>query len=200
MIEHAKRFFEKGKTELKKAVDVVKEERARREREKAYREEFEAEFRYKDDDLDFVMLISAEEAKIYEKAKKKLKEVERVQSDPQILKQWQSKKYLSLHHHFSEKVVFYYERRNEDPVALHRTIRYSERLVEYAPVAIKAYRMDPYVYELPEHPGYETLIALYGEVGEWEEALRLCEKARDQGWKGDWDARIYQIQETIHKK
>lgn len=50
-------------------------------------------------------------------------------------------------------------------MALHRTIRFCERQIEYAPVAVRAYRMDPYNFNLPEHPGYETLISLYEEVG-----------------------------------
>ncbi|MFC4077925.1 hypothetical protein [Salinithrix halophila] len=204
MVGQAKRLFEKGvqtgRAELKKAIDRMKAERARREREKAYEEEYEAEFRYKDEDLDFSMLISAEEARVYQKARRKLKEVQLVQSDPDVQKQWESKKYLSLHDHFGEQIEYYYPKRNEDPLALHRTIRYCERQIEYAPVAVKAYGMDPYQYGLPTHSGYDRLVSLYEEVGEWDEALRLSHRAKDQGWEGDWAARIRRLEENIRKK
>lgn len=200
VMDQAKRFWNKSRSEWKKALEVVKEERAKRQREKAYQEEYEAEFRYSDGEMDFVMLISADEAKVYEKAKKQLKEVERVQSDSRVLKQWEAKKYLSLHHYFSEKIEEFYQGRNEDPLALHRTIRYCERQVEYAPVAAKAFQMDPYQYRLPEHLGYETLISLYEEAEEWEQAIRLCKRARKQGWKGEWEARIYQLEEKLRKR
>ncbi|EGK13704.1 hypothetical protein ACFQ49_05830 [Kroppenstedtia eburnea] len=201
MIEKTRRFlekgFEKGKVGVQKAWEEYREERARRERDKAYEEDYEAEFRFREGDMDFRMLISAEEARLYERARRKLKEVKLVHSDPRIHHQWESKKYLTLHDYFTERIQHYYQRRNEDPVALHRTIRFCERQIEYAPVAVRAYRMDPYNFNLPEHPGYETLISLYEEVGEWHEALRLARKAKKQGWEGDWDARIRELEDRV---
>jgi hypothetical protein len=189
--------LEAGKSGVKKAWRQIQEERARREREKAYQEEYEAQFRYQDEDLSFSMLIAAEEAKIYEKAKRKLNEVKRVHKDPRVHKEWESKKYLSLHDHFTAKIAHFLERRNEDPVALHWAIRYCERQIEYAPVARKAYQMDPYYFKLPEHPGYNGLIALYAEVEEWENALKLCKQAKEQGWAGDWDTKILELEARI---
>src|SRR6185503_4193795 len=127
--------LEKGKVGVQKAWEEYQEERARRERDKAYEEDYEAEFRFREGDMDFRMLISAEEARLYERARRKLKEVKLVHSDPRVHQQWESKKYLALHDYFTEKIQYYYEQRNEDPVALHRTIRFCERQIEYAPVA-----------------------------------------------------------------
>ncbi|SFS60266.1 hypothetical protein [Marininema halotolerans] len=192
--------YQTGKSELNKAIQNMKEERARRERDLAYSEDYEAEFRYKDEELDFRMLISAEEAHIYSKARRKLKDLEQVQSDPRILKQWEAKKYLSLHDHFSEQIVAYFPERNENPIALNRVIRYCERQIEYAPVAQRAYEMDPYQYGLPVHPGYHYLVMLYEEASEWTEALRLAKDARKAGWKGNWDVCIRNLEDQIRKR
>ncbi|SDX15628.1 hypothetical protein SAMN05444487_11126 [Marininema mesophilum] len=204
MMGEAKRLIGKGiqtgKSELTKAIQNIKEKRAQRERELAYTEDYEAEFRYKDDEIDCSMLISAEEANIYSKARRKFKEVQQVQSDPRVHKQWEAKKYLSLHDHFSEKIEEYFPKRNDDPIALHRVIRYCERQIEFAPVARKAYEMDPYQYGLPAHPGYNHLILLYEEVSEWTDALRLAKEARTEGWKGDWDVRIRNLEDEIRKR
>ncbi|PTX58676.1 hypothetical protein C8P63_11574 [Melghirimyces profundicolus] len=189
--------FEKSKEGIRKAWKGYREERARRERERAYEEEYEAEFRYRDGDFHFRMPLSAEEARLYERAKKKLNEVKRFHSDPRVHQQWESKKYLSLHDYFTERIRHYCELRHQDPVALHLTIRYCERQIEYAPVAIRAYRLDPYRCELPQHPGFEMLTSLNEENGEWEEALRLAREARDQGWDGDWDLRVRQLEERV---
>ncbi len=66
MIKKTRRFlekgFEKGKVGVQKAWEEYREERARRERDKAYEEDYEAEFRFREGDIDFRMLISAEEA------------------------------------------------------------------------------------------------------------------------------------------
>ncbi|PTM58902.1 hypothetical protein [Desmospora activa] len=182
---------------VKKAWNGMREERARREREKAYQEEYEAQFRYHDNDLTFEMLISADEAKVYEKAKRKLKEVKRLHSDPRVHMEWEAKKYLSLHDYFTAKIDHYIKRRNEDPLALHRAIRYCERQIEYAPVAKKAYQMDPYNFGLPQHPGYNGLIHLYVEVEEWESAIRLCTQAKKQGWQGDWETEILRLEAKV---
>lgn len=196
-IEKTRQLLEKGKGGILKAWEGHREELARREREKAYEEDYEAEFRYRDQDLDFRMLITSEEAHVYEQAKKKLKEVKSLDYEPHVYKQWESKKYLSLHDYFTKQIRYYFERRNEDPVALHRTIRYCERQIEYAPVAAKAYWMDPYTYALPKHPGYDTLIFLYQEVEEWDGAIRLAKKAKKQGWDGDWESKIQELEDHL---
>ncbi|GGE24760.1 hypothetical protein GCM10011571_28640 [Marinithermofilum abyssi] len=189
----AKQFLEKRREDMQKLWTKVREEQARREREKEG--DYAAEFRYQDEEMDFIMLISFEEAEIYEKAKKKLKEVRKIHSDPKIRKQWESKKYLSLHDHFTEQIEYYFQRRKEDPVAMERAIRYCKRQIYYAPVAAKAYRMDPTVFSLPEHPGYDRLITMYEERKNWTEALRLCQQAAEQGWQGDWSKRYNYLEE-----
>jgi len=197
MVNKTRRWLENGLQKSKKGVQRAwqeyRQEMARREREKDEREEFEAELRYRDRELDFHMLISAEEASLYEQAKQKLQEMKRRSSDPQVHKEWEAKKYLTLHEHFTERIQYYFRRRLSDPVALHRAIRYCERQIEYAPVAKRAYQMDPMVTELPEHPGYDILVTLYEEAEEWEKALRLSQEAKEEGWGGDWEERIQQL-------
>lgn len=185
---------------IKKTWNEIQHKRAQRKREQAYKEEYEAQFRYQDDDLTLEMLISAEEAKIYEKAKRKWKEVKHLHRDPRVHMEWGAKKYLSLHDHFTAKIAHFIERRNEDPVALHWAIRYCERQIEYAPVAKKAYEMDPYNFGLPQHPGYNGLIHMYTEVEEWENAIRLCKQAKEQGWQGDWDSKILELEAQLRNR
>jgi hypothetical protein len=44
--------------------------------------------------------------------------------------------------------------------------------------------------KLPRHHGAEQLAILFEKLKRYDDALRVAKQARDQGWAGDWDARI----------
>ena len=46
---------------------------------------------------------------------------------------------------------------------------------------------------LPAHFGYKKLAVIRTKQGDFEGAIRLCEKALAQGWGGDWEKRIARL-------
>ncbi len=45
-------------------------------------------------------------------------------------------------------------------------------------------------FSLPSHKGYEQLAIILNKQGKDDEAIKLCNEAKNQGWAGDWDKRI----------
>lgn len=52
---------------------------------------------------------------------------------------------------------------------------------------------------LPSHHGYKQLAIILEKRGDYVAAGALSEQAKEQGWKGDWDARIARLNKRISK-
>ncbi|MCC3144976.1 hypothetical protein LJ207_06540 [Halanaerobium sp. Z-7514] len=52
-------------------------------------------------------------------------------------------------------------------------------------------------FTYPAHKGYETLIKIKLDLGDFEQALILAKKAKKQNWRGDWEEIIADIESKI---
>lgn len=48
------------------------------------------------------------------------------------------------------------------------------------------------------HRGYKQLAIIKHKNGEYEEVIKLCKKAKNQGWRGDWDKRIKRAEKKLN--
>jgi hypothetical protein len=48
------------------------------------------------------------------------------------------------------------------------------------------------------HRGYKQLSIIKHKNGEYEEVIKLCKKAKSQGWRGDWDKRIKRAEKKLN--
>jgi tetratricopeptide (TPR) repeat protein len=53
---------------------------------------------------------------------------------------------------------------------------------------------------LPSHYGFKQLAIILQKRGDFNQALSLCEQAKAQGWKGDWDKRIARLKKQLAKQ
>lgn len=128
-----------------------------------------------------------------------------------------------LDRHFFYQVVIEanYPDRERDPGALAKAIWACEQQIALAPLAAEEFRHwprhhleqlrqafgDAYVkswaeehkeelereYPLPVHVGYTQLAIILEKQGRYEDAIRLCEQAMQQGWAGEWERRIARL-------
>lgn len=95
---------------------------------------------------------------------------------------------LDKHFELSENIPLYYKKREDE--GLEKTIETCRQQIELAPQA-KAVFLEQYPDQLlPSHRGYEQLVIVLDKQGKYDEAIRLCEQAKNEGWSGDWDRRI----------
>lgn len=102
---------------------------------------------------------------------------------------------LDLHVVYSGSVKAFYARRDEGDDYLDAAMSAAEELVSMAPDAASAFLRKRPGRDLPPHRGFKLLAVSAERDGDYEEALALCREARDQGWAGDWEARIDRIVE-----
>lgn len=103
---------------------------------------------------------------------------------------------LDRHFTLSEKMVIYYREREASPEAMEKAIQACREQIAMAPEAAKAFLKEYPWQPLPAHAGYRQLRIILEKQGKFDEAIELCEQAKQQGWSGNWDKQI----ETLKKK
>lgn len=110
---------------------------------------------------------------------------------------------LDLHFFYATKMKMFYKDR-ENPAALEEAIRCCLKQIELAPLAAEAFRKEFSNHKLPVHEGYDQLCIIYEKQAKYEEAIELAEKAKKQGWNGEypghWDDRIERCRKKLAAK
>ena len=52
---------------------------------------------------------------------------------------------------------------------------------------------------LPSHAGYNQFIIILEKEGRFDEAIKAAEKAKREGWNGDWDNKIQRLSRKLNK-
>ncbi|PTM58901.1 hypothetical protein [Desmospora activa] len=156
-------------------------------------------FHYQDDNFSFSMPIDEEERQVLQETDRKVEEAltQLTEENDKQRKHWEAKRYWSLQLHYRDRAQHYYKQRNQDPDALAQAVSYCEKMIQYAPMAIYVNHMDPQTRELPQHYGYKQLAIIREREGDLNEAIRLCQQALDQEWKGDWSQRIERYRKKL---
>jgi tetratricopeptide (TPR) repeat protein len=87
-------------------------------------------------------------------------------------------------------IKMHYENREMHTGALDKAIEFCEKQIALAPKAAEAFRQEVPGGGLPKHRGFEQLAIILEKQGRLDETIALCEQAKRQGWKSDWDKRI----------
>ena len=106
---------------------------------------------------------------------------------------------LDRHFLYLQMIKTYYKDRDTVPGSLDKAIESCEKQISIAPQAANAFKKDWGDNALPAHTGYKQLAIIRDKQGEYAEAITLCQKAKAQGWMGDWDKRIAKYQNKLDK-
>lgn len=101
---------------------------------------------------------------------------------------------LDLHAVYSGSIKAFYARREEDEDYLDAALSAAEELVEMAPEVATVYRKQHGRKDLPPHRGFKLLAVISEKQGDYDKALTLCRRAREQGWAGDWETQIARLE------
>lgn len=105
---------------------------------------------------------------------------------------------LDRHFLYQVKIELYYRNRDNDSFALSKAVEACSQQVSISEGAKKAF-IQEYGQPLPSHAGYKQLCIIKEKQQSYEEAIRVAEMARMQGWNGDWDKRIERYKKKISK-
>lgn len=106
---------------------------------------------------------------------------------------------LDKHFLQSQSITTYYKKR-ENPAYLDKAIKACNKQIELAEEAIKAFNVVyPHDDFMPGHTGFKQLAIILEKQKKYDEAIKLCLKAKKQGWGGDWDKRIERCSKKLNK-
>jgi len=94
--------------------------------------------------------------------------------------------------------IFFFTR-NQVPDALEQVISACKQQIEIAPLLAEKHKKEYPKFDLGMHEGYNRYTILLEKNRNYLEAIKLCEEAKQQGWKGDWDARIKRCTRRLGK-
>lgn len=103
---------------------------------------------------------------------------------------------LDSHFSLSEKIVIYYRERETTHDGLEKAIQACKDQIAIAPKVAKAFLKEYPLQPLPAHGGYRQLRIILEKQGNFDQAIELCEIAKQEGWADDWDKQII----TLNKK
>lgn len=104
---------------------------------------------------------------------------------------------LDLHFSLQQRMEIYYRERETDPNALEEAIKACEDQIKIAPQAAKQFLKEYPGQPLPGHAGYTQLVIILKKQDKYQDLIELCQKAKEQGWAGDWDKRIADAQKKL---
>ena len=95
-------------------------------------------------------------------------------------------------------IKFYYKNR-ENEENLQKSIFYCEKQISISKQTSKAFKEDPLIGTsyLPSHTGFEQLAIIEKKNKNWNRVIELSEKAKSEGWAGDWDKRISEAKSKL---
>src|SRR5437762_4851387 len=112
-------------------------------------------------------------------ARRVIEQGEAIASDP-----------LEKHDVLQVMVLVNYRDRKKHPTFLDAAIRACQKQIEIAPEVIRLWKRQRR-RTVPTHNGFQQLTIIRERQGDYSSAIRLCQRALKQGWRGtDWEARI----------
>ena len=104
---------------------------------------------------------------------------------------------LDVHFLYGQKLETYYKARDARVTGIELAIEACEQQISYSEAAAIEY-IKKYGGSLPGHKGYKQLAIILEKQERFTEAIELCQKAKDQGWAGDWEKRIKRCYKRIN--
>lgn len=108
-------------------------------------------------------------------------------------------KVLDKHFKYHQMIIDNYAKRKESDVCYKKAQEACVKQIEMSPIAREAFLKDETFGFLPEHTGYKQLAIILGKEGYFEEAIKISQMAKTEGWGGDWDKRIARYEKKLLK-
>ena len=106
---------------------------------------------------------------------------------------------LDVHFLYGTFIEHYYKKRNIDLTFYDLAKKYCLKQITISRQAKEAFLSEPWFKALPRHKGYEQLAIVLEKEKKYNEAEQLCIEAKQSGWNGDWDKRIFTLRKKMDK-
>ena len=155
-------------------------------------------------DIDDFILSSSQPYSFLVRSLKRLTELEHLELCkklfPVIEEYRQICKDVYFNHIFWERKIDVYWKLKGDTECYKNAMIYSHSLIGIAG-NVSEFLKNAFGYEtLREHIGYKRMLMILEKENDFERIIKLCEKAKSEGWKGTWDDRIAKAKAKLQKQ
>lgn len=109
-----------------------------------------------------------------------------------------TRRVLDLHFAIQHYIQENYRQR-ANPVNYREAIIGCVAQISMQDVAAKQFIAEYPEDSLPSHAGYNQFIIILEKEGRFDEAIKAAEKAKREGWNGDWDNKIQRLSRKLNK-
>ena len=103
-----------------------------------------------------------------------------------------------IHFYLQLKSMFYYRCRDEITNGLKIAIDSMNQQIKISPNVIEFFKnQDSFSGKLPAHVGFKQLAILYEKDKQFKVAIKICRRAKSEGWSGDWNKRIERCSKNL---
>lgn len=104
---------------------------------------------------------------------------------------------IDVHFLYGCFIKHYYKKRNVDDKFYDLAKVYCKKQIQICETVRDAFISEPWFTKLPAHKGFNQLTIIFEKEKKYSDALELCIKAKEMGWKGLWDKRINNLVKKI---
>jgi hypothetical protein len=105
----------------------------------------------------------------------------------------------SLHFYYITRMEIYYRNRDIIEGAFDKAVESCLKMIDIAK-KLSTDNSKIYPDSNPSHPGYKQLAIILMKQHKYQEVIDLCQQAKSQYWKGDWDERIERAEQKLKNK
>ena len=105
---------------------------------------------------------------------------------------------LDAHFFYQAQIEVFYRNRDEVPAAMSLATLACEKQIALSPAAAIAFQKDQGA-TLPSHKGFQQMAIILEKGAQYDDAIRLCLKARAEGWNGDWESRLNRLSKRTNQ-
>lgn len=104
---------------------------------------------------------------------------------------------IDIHFFYQHKIQIYYKDRDNNSQAYDIAKNACLEQIKIAPKVTEAFKTEYNDNFLPSHVGYTQLAIIEEKEKNWKTVIDIAEKAKKEGWNGDWDKRIERCKKKI---
>jgi len=99
-----------------------------------------------------------------------------------------------FHMYWENRLEICWKNKDTIPTAFNDAKRYSHSLIGIS----NSVKDDPVIFS-HEHIGYKRMLMILAKEKDFEGIIKICKKAKSEGWRGDWDNRIEKARQKLEK-
>lgn len=104
---------------------------------------------------------------------------------------------LDIYFIYLKAISIYDKNKDSNQLYFNKMIYYCEKQIHISQKVKDDFQKTYKNSRLPVYKGYKVLVDIYEKQGDYDKAIKLCEKAQKEGWDGNWNYNLKRFKQYI---